>query len=144
VNPSTAKVYVGVDVSKERLDVAIRPTGACWSVPNDQVGIDALVGRLLEEEEEEEVAPALVVLEATGGFERPVAATLACAGLAVAVLNPRQARDFARATGRGSPRPTGSTPRSSPASARRYVQSRDRSPSKKPGNSPLSWPEGTR
>jgi transposase len=86
--------YVGVDVSKERLDVAFRPAGRhCW-FPNDLGGIDGLLRRLLEER------PALVVLEASGGYERPAAAALAARGLAVAVVNPRQARDFAKATGR--------------------------------------------
>jgi transposase len=93
----SSKIYVGVDVSKARLDVALRPTGAGWSFPNDQAGIDALVSRLLLEEAP---PPTLVVLEATGGFERPLAAALAATGMPVAVLNPRQARDFARATGR--------------------------------------------
>lgn len=94
----TAKVYVGVDVSKGRLDVFVRPTAERFSVPNDAAGVDALLARLLEEQEAPR--PALVVLEATGGFERPLAAALAASGLAVAVVNPRQARDFARATGR--------------------------------------------
>jgi transposase len=96
VKPSS-KIYVGVDVSKDRLDVALRPTGAGWSFPNEQAGIDALVSQLLLEEAP---LPALVVLEATGGFERPLAAALAATGMPVAVVNPRQARDFARATGR--------------------------------------------
>jgi transposase len=96
VEPSS-KIYVGVDVSKDRLDVALRPTGAGWSFPNEQSGIDALVSQLLLEEAP---PPALVVLEATGGFERPLAAALAATGMPVAVVNPRQARDFARATGR--------------------------------------------
>lgn len=91
---SSANVYVGVDVSKARLDVASRPTGDLFEVANDQAGIDSLVGRL------EAAPPALVVLEATGGLGRPVAAALAAAGIPVAVVNPRQARDFARATGR--------------------------------------------
>jgi transposase len=90
----TQEVYAGVDVSKARLDAHLRPTGEAFGVPNDEGGIDALVAQL------EEAPPALVVLEATGGFERPVAAALAASGLAVAVVNPRQARDFARATGR--------------------------------------------
>lgn len=88
--------YVGIDVSKGRLDVALRPAGdrgRCW-FPNDPAGIDGLVSRLLEE------PPALVVLEASGGYERPAAAAPAASGLAVAVVNPRQARDFAKATGR--------------------------------------------
>lgn len=91
---SSIQLYAGVDVSKERLDVSLRPTGDSFRVPNDAAGIDELLTRL------EEARPALVVLEATGGFERSLAAALAAAGLAVAVVNPRQARDFARATGR--------------------------------------------
>jgi transposase len=86
---------VGVDVSKARLDVAILPTGESFVVSNDEEGFDELLGRLREE------APiTVVVLEASGGFERPVAAALAAAKIAVAVVNPRQSRDFARATGR--------------------------------------------
>jgi transposase len=85
--------YVGIDVAKEHLDVAVRPDGTGWRVANDAAGIAALVARLPEP------PPALIVLEATGGYERPLAAALAAAGLSVAVVNPRQARDFARATG---------------------------------------------
>jgi transposase len=88
------KVYAGVDVSKGRLEVFVHPTAERFGVPNDDAGADELLARL------EESSPALVVLEATGGFERPVAAALVASGLAVAVVNPRQARDFARATGR--------------------------------------------
>ncbi len=98
---STAQqlLYAGVDVSKGRLDVCCVRRGEtteheAFSVPNDDAGIDALVGRLAE------ARPALVVLEATGGFERSVVAVLAAAELPVAVVNPRQVRDFARATGR--------------------------------------------
>ena len=86
---------VGVDVSKGSLDVFVRPIGERFAVPNDEAGIEGLVGRL-----EGMRRPVLVVLEASGGFERPVAAALAAAGLPVAVVNPRQVRDFARATGR--------------------------------------------
>jgi transposase len=97
---TTTRVYAGVDVSKERLDVCLR-----WSEPesheedvffvtHDEAGIDTLISRLLEEH------PVLVILEATGGFERAVVAALATEGLPVAVVNPRQVRDFARATGR--------------------------------------------
>jgi transposase len=95
---TTARVYAGVDVSKDRLDVCLR-----WSQPerhdetfvttHDDAGIDTLVSRLVEER------PMLVLLEATGGFERAAVAALAAAGLAVVVVNPRQVRDFARATG---------------------------------------------
>ncbi|MDQ3965723.1 MAG: IS110 family transposase [Actinomycetota bacterium] len=91
---SPTKVYAGIDVSKGRLEVAVRPAGERFGVPNDDAGIDELVGRLGE------TRPALVVLESTGGFERSLVAALAASGLAVAVVNPRQARDFARATGR--------------------------------------------
>lgn len=91
---TTIKVYAGIDVSKARLDIALRPTGDRFEEANDQAGIDSLVARL------ETARPTLVVLEATGGLERPVAGALAAAGIPVAVVNPRQARDFARATGK--------------------------------------------
>ena len=84
-----------MDVSKGHLEAFVRPTGEHFGVSNDDAGIDSLVARLKAPPH-----PALVVLEATGGFERPLAAALAAAGLPVAVVNPRQARDFARATGR--------------------------------------------
>ena len=91
---SAREPYVGVDVSKRRLDVALLPTGESFVVANDEEGLEELLGRL------EDLHPILVVLEASGGLERPVAAALAAAGIAVAVLNPRQTRDFARATGK--------------------------------------------
>lgn len=90
---SAQEVYVGVDVSKDRLECAIGPTGEAFSEANEQVGVDSLVARLGE------AAPKLVVLEATGGLERPLARALAAARIPVAVVNPRQARDFARACG---------------------------------------------
>lgn len=83
-------VFVGVDVSKARLDVAIRPAGAAWSVANDEEGIAQLVTRL------KELAPKLVVVEATGGLEVALVAEVATV-VAVAVVNPRQVRDFAKA-----------------------------------------------
>ena len=86
-------VYVGLDVAKANVDVAVRPSGECWSVPNTEGGVEDLVARLRP------MTPALVVCEATGGFERPAIAALAAAGLPVVVANPRQVRDFARATG---------------------------------------------
>ena len=86
-------IFVGIDVSKARLDVAMRPLTQSESVSNDQAGIEALVKRLRE------IQPALIVLEATGGLERQVTRALASAGLAVVVVNPRQVRDFAKATG---------------------------------------------
>ncbi len=92
-NPERSR-YVGIDVSKARLDVCLLPEGEAFSVTNDQRGIDRLAGRL------EEACPELVVLEATGKYERPAAAAIAALGIAVAVVNPRQARDFAKATGK--------------------------------------------
>ena len=83
-----------MDVSKARLDVAVRPTGERYWVANDPEGIDTLIVRL-----EEAGPPKLVVLEATGGFERPAAMALAASGIPVAVINPRKARDFAKARG---------------------------------------------
>ena len=84
--------FVGIDVSKKRLDFA-EGSGTEGSVSNDSVGIDELVRRLREP------CPELVVLEASGGYEGGVAVALAAAGYAVAVVNPRQVRDFARAVG---------------------------------------------
>jgi transposase len=86
--------YVGIDVSKNQLDIAVRPAGDTWSMPNDVSGITEVVQGLAQ------LHPALVVLEATGGLQMPLAAALATAGLPLAMVNPRQVRDFARATGR--------------------------------------------
>ena len=91
----TPALYVGIDVSKATLDVAILPTGRHFVVSNDEAGIDELLGGL-----EDPNKPILVVLEASGGYERAVAAAIAASGIAVAVVNPRQTRDFARATGK--------------------------------------------
>lgn len=88
-----APIFVGIDVSKARLDVAVRPSGQSESVSNDQAGIKALVKRLGE------IHPSLIVLEATGGIERSLTRGLASAELPVVVVNPRQVRDFAKATG---------------------------------------------
>lgn len=87
-------MFVGIDVAKDRLDVHVRPAGEAFIVARDGEGIEELVGRL------NKIGPALVVLEATGGFETIVAASLGAAGLPVAIVNPRQIRDFARATAR--------------------------------------------
>jgi transposase len=89
-------IYVGIDVSKDRLDVAVRRNGEnlggeSFVVSRDGAGIDALVGRL------KAVAPRLIAIEATGGFETVVAAGLAGAGLPVVVVNPAQVRAFANA-----------------------------------------------
>lgn len=92
-----AGLWVGIDVSKDRLDVALHEGGAtaeAFAVPRDAAGLEALAARL------KPLAPRLVALEATGGFESIAAAGLASAGLPVVVVNPAQVRSFARALGR--------------------------------------------
>ena len=86
--------YVGVDVAKAQLDVAVRPSGARWTVSHDEAGIPQLVARLKTQ------APVMVLLEASGGLELPLVAALAAEAVPVVVVNPRQVRDFARATGK--------------------------------------------
>lgn len=90
---SAPQIFVGIDVAKAQLDIALRPTGERWEVPNEDASIATLVTQL------QAVCPVLIVLEATGGFQRAVVAALAAAALPVVVVNPRQARDFAKATG---------------------------------------------
>ena len=85
--------FVGIDVSKAQVDVAVRPTGKRWTLPYDETGIEGLIPQIVDLE------PALVLLEATGGLELPLVAALAAAALPVEVVNPRQVRDFAKATG---------------------------------------------
>ena len=85
--------FVGVDVAKAELVVACRPEGGGWTATNDPEGVAATVARLRT------LAPTLIVAEATGGYERALVAALATAGLPVVVANPRQVRDFAKATG---------------------------------------------
>ena len=85
--------FVGIDVSKAQLDVAVRPTGKRWTLPYDQTGIEGLIPQIVDLE------PALVLLETAGGLELPLVAALAAAALPVVVVNPRQVRDFAKATG---------------------------------------------
>ncbi|MBE9202151.1 IS110 family transposase [Nodularia sp. LEGE 06071] len=89
-----APSFVGIDVSKDRLDVHVLPSRQAFAVARNGEGLDRLIATL------HGMAPSLVVLEATGGFELTVAAALTGAGLPLAVVNPRQIRDFARATGR--------------------------------------------
>ena len=86
-------IFIGIDVSRDTLQVASSIHPRTWQHPNDASGIEALCTELLG------LSPALVVLEATGGYEFEAACALQAAGLAVAVVNPRQARDFARAMG---------------------------------------------
>ncbi len=85
---------VGIDVSKDQLDVAVRPTGEVFAVGRNAEGLDSLIARLVP------LAPAAIAVEATGGYETVVAASLAAAGLAVVVVNPAQVRSFAQALGR--------------------------------------------
>ena len=85
---------IGVDVSKDKLDVAVRPDGERWQTANTEEAFPELIARL------KALEPELIVIEATGGLERAVVAAMATADLPVAMINPRQAREFARATGR--------------------------------------------
>jgi transposase len=86
--------YVGIDVSKSKLDVSVRPSGDEFSTANDEIGIAGLAVRL------KELAPRLIIVEATGGYQSALVAALALEKLPVAVVNPRQVRDFAKATGK--------------------------------------------
>lgn len=88
------QTYVGIDVSKDKLDVAVGSEGELWQVSNDESGHAELLGRLGE------VKPALVVLEASGGYEAVVAGVLWNGGLSAAIVNPRQVRDFAKGMGK--------------------------------------------
>lgn len=91
---SSPQRFVGIDVSKDTLDVAIRPDGTHRQVSNTDEGFDQLVALLCP------LAPTLIVLEASGGYQRRVVAALALASLPVAVVNPARAREFAKALGR--------------------------------------------
>ena len=87
------EVFVGIDVSKEWFDVAVRPGSECWRGSQDEAGVDTLIHRL------QRMRPSLVIMEASGGYERLIAAALAAAKLPIAVVNPRQVRYFARSMG---------------------------------------------
>ena len=87
-------VAVGIDVAKAQLDIAVEPTGTTWTVPRSRGGLRRL------QEQLQALGPSRIVVEASGGYERLVVATLAAAGLPVVVVNPRQTHDFARALGR--------------------------------------------
>jgi transposase len=89
----SSEIFVGIDVSKSELEVGVLPASRTWKIGNDEKGITDLVQQLVE------VRPALVLMEATGGLERLVQSVLEEAGLPVRVVNPRQARDFAKALG---------------------------------------------
>jgi transposase len=88
-----APCFLGIEVAQAQWDIAVRPSGERWTVPNAASGVTALVDRV------QALQPTLIVLEATGGLERAVTSALATAGLPVVVVNPRQGRDVARATG---------------------------------------------
>src|SRR2546430_7025865 len=90
----TSSGFDGIDYSKTHRNVHLRPQAGPFRRPTAPAGIAALVARLVP------LAPACIVLEATGGLEIPVAAALGAAGLAPSLVNPRQARDFAKATGK--------------------------------------------
>ena len=94
MNMKQEETYVGIDVAKDRLDVGVRPEGDIWSVDYDEQAVSELVSSLLA------VEPTTVLLEATGGLEVPLVWALAAAALPVVVVNPRQVRDFAKATGK--------------------------------------------
>lgn len=92
--PPAERCWVGLDVAKASVVGAARPSGARWQGASDPAGLETLAAWLRSQ------APTLVVLEATGGYEAPVALALGLADLPVVVVNPRQVRNFARATGR--------------------------------------------
>jgi len=91
---TTDPVSIGIDVGKECLDVACVPSGAVWRVANTEAGIADLIDQLRP------LAPSRIVLEASGGYERAVLTELRAADMPAALVNPRQVRDFAKATGR--------------------------------------------
>ena len=93
MSESKVEVFVGIDVCKSTLDVRLEPLGQSLQLANDDPGIEALCARLVE------LAPTLIVMEATGGLEVHAASELAARALCVAVVNPRQVRDFAKASG---------------------------------------------
>jgi transposase len=93
MHETSTEVFVGIDVAKDHLDIGQTPAQPVWSVAYDEAGLATLVKHL------QTLAPRLVVMEATGGLETRVASELSAAGVVVAVINPRQARDFAKATG---------------------------------------------
>lgn len=91
---SDVKRVIGIDVAKEKLDIASRPEKESWTIANREEKFSSLVDKFVK------ISPDLIVLEATGGLEIPVASALGAAGLPVVIINPRQIRDFAKATGK--------------------------------------------
>jgi transposase len=88
-----AQVFVGLDIAKRHIEVAVHPTHERWRVANDESGMLVLAPRL------QALQPTLVVLEATGGYETLAASALAIVGVPMAIVNPRQVRDFGKAIG---------------------------------------------
>jgi hypothetical protein len=139
---------LGVDVAKNWIDVFAPATGSRQRVATTQAALagfaEAAAGAFVVfEGEPDQKSIQWIDFPVNGGDERPLAAALAQAGLAFARVNPRQARDFARATGRLGPRPTGSMRRSSPAWARRSISRRPRRRSPTAPGSPTSSPAAT-
>ena len=132
------KIIVGIDVSKDRLDVAVRPSGEALVVERNAAGLEELVERLRP------LGPHLVALEATGGFETVVAAALAAAGLPVVVVNPAQVRAFAKAIGQRAKTDPIDAARHRPLRRGDTSPSRGRCPTKRPGCSPISSPAAGR
>ncbi len=122
-------LFVGIDVSKDRLDVHLRPAGEIFTVGRDAAGIEALIARLTA------VDVKLIGLEATGGLETVVVAGLAAAGMPVVVVNPAQVRAFANTLGKRA-KQTRSTQRSSPASLKRPSPTSGPCPTRKRGCCP--------
>ena len=118
-------VFVGIDVSKARLDIAVRPTGAQWSEDNTLEGIHQLVEKL------KRLQPSLIVMEATGGLEMAASGALGAAELAVAIFTHGQVRDFAKSLGRLA-KTDRSTPASLPILATRSVRRRANCPRRRP------------
>ena len=108
------QTYVGIDVSKAQVDVAVRPTGQRWVVSYDETGLGELVSQM------EDLGPSLVLLEASGGLELPLVAALAAAALPVVVVNPVRFETSPGPPGRW-PRPTLWTRRSWPISPTSFV-----------------------
>ena len=121
-------IFAGIDVAKDRLDLALRPSGSGWSVAYDQAGVSALVSQL------QSLHPSAVVLESTGGLELPLAGALAAAALPVVVINPLKCATSTKPTA-GWPRPTRWTPRFWPISPRRSVRRCVPCPTPTPRNS---------
>ncbi len=95
MNTSSELIFVGIDVSKDTLEIASDDKSKTQCIPNAEVDVAALVNRLVSIAE----TVGVILLEATGGFERQAAVALCMAGLPVMVINPRQARDFAKSMG---------------------------------------------